>query len=80
MPKMKEKFGDKIGFCAGLEGIDITKPPSPPEYLEAVKKTVDIYAPGGGGYLNMFTPDQKLLWEACAENYCYSMELYDKLR
>ena len=78
MPLMKEKFGEKIGFCAGLEGVDITKPPAPAQYIEAVRKTVDIYAPGGGSYLNMFTPDQNLLWDACAENYCYSRELYDE--
>ena len=80
MPEMKEKYGDKIGFCAGLEGIDPAKPPEPREFIAAVRKTVDIYAPGGGSYLNMFTPEPKLLWEACAENYCYSMELYDDLR
>ena len=78
MPKMKEKYGDSIGFCAGLEGVDITKPAVPSEYIECVRKTIDIYAPGGGSYINMFTPDQKLLWDACAENYCYSRELYEE--
>ncbi|MDR0490528.1 MAG: hypothetical protein LBH28_04710 [Oscillospiraceae bacterium] len=80
MPEMKIKYGDRIGFCAGLEGIDITKSPQPEEYVSAARKTVDIYAPGGGSYLNVFTPDSRLLWEICAENYCYSMEIYDNLR
>ena len=79
MPLMKEKYGDKIGFCAGLEGIDISKPPVPGEFLSAVRKTIDIYAPGGGSYINMFAADPKLIWDACAENYCYSRELYDTL-
>ena len=80
MPKMKEEFGDKIGFCAGLEGIDLTKNITSAEYVSAVRKTVDIYAPGGGSYLMLFHPDPKLLWDGCAESYCHSMELYDESR
>lgn len=80
MPKMKEKYGDKIGFCAGLEGIDIAKPPVHDEYIAAVRRTDDIYAPGGGSYLNLFTGDAELLWDVCAENYSYSLELYDNAR
>ena len=77
MPKMKELYGDKIGFCAGLEGLDMSTPPTPEAFLDAVRKTNDIYAPGGGSYLMLFSGDEKLLWDACAENYCYSKELYD---
>ena len=77
-PKMKEKFGDRVGFCAFIEGIDMMAPPEHDEYLEAIRKTVDIYAPGGGSYLMMFTPDPELLWDSCAENYCHSRELYDR--
>jgi len=76
MPKMKELYGDKIGFCAMLEGIDMTKPPEPEEYMNAVRKTVDIYAPGGGSYLMMFTPDEELLWNACTESYYRSRKIY----
>jgi hypothetical protein len=76
MPKMKELYGDKIGFCAMLEGINPMVQPSHEEFIEAVRKTVDIYAPGGGSYLMMFTPDQQLLWDACAENYCRSREMF----
>jgi hypothetical protein len=80
MPKMKEKYGDKIGFCAGLEGLDLSKKPTREEFLDAVRKTVDIYAPGGGSYLMMFAGDGQTLWDACAENYCRSRELYDRSR
>jgi hypothetical protein len=80
MPLMKEKFGDRIGFCAMLEGVDPANPPSHDEYIEAVRKTVDIYAPGGGSYLMMFTPDPKLTWDSCVENYCRSREIFDKER
>ena len=80
MPKMKEKYGDKIGFCAGIEGIDFTAQPKPEEYFEALHKTIDIYAPDGGSYLMMFASDPKLLWDSCAESYCYSRELYDNSR
>ena len=76
-PKMKEKYGDQVGFCAFLEGFDPTKPVAPEQYLEFVKKTVDTYAPGAGSYISMFTPDEELLWNACAESYCRSREFYE---
>jgi len=77
VPKMKELYGDRIGFCAGLEGIDAAKPPTPEQFMAAVSRTVDIYAPGGGSYLMMFSPDEELLWDACSENYYRSMEYYE---
>lgn len=77
MPRMKALYGDQIGFCAGLEGIDPTLPPERGEFLDALRKTIDIYGPGGGSYLMMFAGDERLLWDACTENYCYSRELYD---
>ena len=76
-PAMKEKFGDRVGFCAFLEGIDVFQPFTNEEYLEAVKRTVDIYAPGGGSYINVFVPDEGLLFDACAESYYRSMEFYE---
>ena len=80
MPLMKEKYGDKIGFCSMLEGLNPSAPPTHDAFIEAVQKTVDIYAPGGGGYLMMFTADQEMAWDACAENYCRSREMYDNER
>ncbi|MCL2365463.1 MAG: hypothetical protein FWC75_00250 [Oscillospiraceae bacterium] len=76
-PKMKALYGDKIGFCAGPEGLDMTKPFTNEEYIGAIKRTVDIYGPGGGSYLMMFTPDEELFWDACAEGYYRSVELYE---
>lgn len=80
MPAMKEKYGDKIGFCSMLEGVNPAAPPAHDEYIAAVRKTIDIYAPGGGSYLMMFANDPQLVWDACAENYCHSRELFDKER
>jgi len=80
MPKMRELYGDKIGFCTMPTGIEMGKTYTNEEYLAAVRKTIDIYGPGGGSYLMMFTPDPELLWDVCSENYCYSRELYDSLR
>jgi hypothetical protein len=77
-PAMKEKYGDRIGFCCGLEGIDVFKPFTPEQYLEAVERTVDMYAPGGGSYLMIYSQDEKLLWDACAEAYYRSLEIYGK--
>ena len=79
MPKMKKRFGDKIGFCAWLEDIDPSKAAVNDEYIAAVQRTVDIYAPGGGSYLMMFTPNEQVLWNACVENYFYSKEIYSTL-
>ena len=76
-PALKERYGDKIGFCAGPEGLDLTKPFTDEQYLEAVKKTVDVYGPGGGSYHSMFTPNERLLWDACTEAYYRSVELYE---
>ena len=79
-PKIKELYGDKFGFCAMPEGLNPLKAPTREEYMEAIRKAVDIFAPGGGSYLMMFTPDEELLWDACAESYCRSREIYDKER
>ncbi|MCL2391550.1 MAG: hypothetical protein FWC66_02940 [Oscillospiraceae bacterium] len=76
-PKMKELYGDKIGFCAAPEGLDLTKPYTHEQYIDAVKRTIDIYSEGGGSYLSAFTPDEKLLWDACAEGYYRGLELYE---
>jgi len=78
MPKMKEKYGDKIGFSAGLEGIDIMSAYTPEEFLNAVRRTIDIYGPGGGSYMMMMANSPELLWDGCAEGFCYSRELYEK--
>ena len=71
-----------IKYWGGRTNIKrmIKKPPTPEEYMEAVGRTVDIYAPGGGSYLMMFNPDEELLWDACAENYYRSTEYYENVR
>jgi len=78
VPMMKEKYGDKIGFCTMPEGVDLTKPIVREEYVAAVGRTVDMYAPGGGCYLLMFNDDPKIVWDACSEAYCRSREIYDQ--
>jgi len=76
-PKMKEKYGSRIGFCVGPEGLDYTKPVTNEDFLDSIKNTVDVYAPGGGSYMMMFTPDEELCFDACAEIFCRSREIYE---
>ena len=80
VPLMRQKYGDKVGFCAMAEGIDLTQPFTGEEYVAAISRTVDIFAPGGGSYLFMFNPDPKIIWDACCEAYFRSREIYDNER
>ena len=75
MPEMKKQFGDSIGFCTWLEDINVLMTPTYDEYMESVKKTVDLYTPNGVGYLSMMISDQEALWDACTENYYRSRDI-----
>jgi hypothetical protein len=80
MPAMKAKYGDKIGYCAGVEGVDFGASLPREEYVQKVRESVDIYAPGGGSYISVFSMDPQTQWEASAELYCRSREIYDAER
>jgi hypothetical protein len=77
---MKQLYGDKIGYCAMVEGVEFGQNVPPEQYLEALRKSVDIYAPGGGSYMTTFSTDSALLWDSAAELFCYSREFYDNAR
>jgi hypothetical protein len=77
IPAMKQKYGDRIGFNAMLEGVVPGVPFPREELLQKVRETVDIYGKGGGCYLNLFDPDPERLWDTMAELYAYSREYYD---
>ena len=78
--KLKELAGTKIGFNAGIEGLDMTKPlPSKDELVKMIQKTVDTFASTGGFMASvMGVRDPELMWMAINEFYAYSREFYDK--
>ncbi|MCL2045017.1 MAG: hypothetical protein FWG88_01345 [Oscillospiraceae bacterium] len=78
VPKLKELYGDKIGVNAGgLEGVSMAAPLTNEQYLEALRKTVDIYAKGGGYITSTMRREPEELWDAIFELYCYSREYYE---
>jgi uroporphyrinogen-III decarboxylase len=81
IPVLKEKYGDKIGFCCHIEGIEEKAVVSKEERLEKLRRTIDIYGRWGGLYLLFGSPpDSETLWDMCYEAYCYSKEKYDDER
>jgi len=79
IPKMKELYGDRVGFNAMLEGYEFGKKYTEEQITELVHKNVDLYAKGGGYYPSVFESDPRLLWTLCAELYCYSREYYERV-
>lgn len=80
IPAMKNKYGDKIGFNIWLEGAEFGVKYTKEELTEKIHRTVDLYGPGGGAYINVMEPDHKLLWHMVSELYAYSREFYDGAR
>jgi hypothetical protein len=77
--KVKEEYGTKIGFGSGVEGFVMGGPlPTKDELIPMVRKTVDLYAPGGGFYASTFMlRDPELIWTASSEFYAYGREFYE---
>ena len=75
---VKEKYGDKLGFAAGIEGFEMGAPPPPKdELVRMIRNTVDLFGSKGGFYLFSFLNDPELAWNAATELYAYSREFYD---
>ena len=81
-PAIKAEYGDKFGFCGGIEGIDAASgEPSREALVDRVRYTVDALGKGGGLYIGMWpVRDPELLWHASNELYAYSSEMYAKER
>ncbi len=62
VPMLKEKYGDRIGFNTGLEGVDTRAP----------------LGFRCGFYTNIRNGSQEELWTAVHELFCYSREYYEK--
>ena len=79
VPMLKEKYGDRIGFnMYGLENPNNDPLPSGEELTALIRKTVDLYAAGGGFYASVMAPDPKTLWDGTYELFYYSREFYEK--
>ena len=77
--KVKENYGTKLGFGAGIEGYNFgAPPPSNDELVSMIRNTIDIFAPTGGFYFFSFFNDPEVVWTAANEVYAYSREFYDK--
>jgi len=83
-PAIKLQYGDKLGFCGGIEGFNVNSDDPPKdELIEMVRNTVDALGKGGGLYIGLGmgglkTPEA--LWYATNELYAYSSEMYAKER
>jgi hypothetical protein len=80
IPGMKQREGDKIGFCCFTEGIEMGQTVSTDELMSAIRKTVDLYGKRGGSYSFARGATEEENWAATFELYCYSREFYDKER
>ena len=56
IPMLKRKYGDKIGFCSPLEGLEPNAGVTREVWLEKVRQTIDLYGQGGGIYLMFGSP------------------------
>ncbi len=77
IPKMKELYGDKIGFNTGVEGLFPGDYVPLDKLLAMIRKTVDLYGKGGGFYTILFDRAPERIWAAISELYAYSREFYD---
>jgi hypothetical protein len=77
--KLKEKWGAKLGYGGGIEGLEIGGPdPAGDELIPLIHKTIDLHAPTGGFYMGVFLRDPELMWNAANEIYSYSREFYER--
>lgn len=71
MKKYKALYGDKLGFDF------VTRSVEHDAAIAAARDIVDNYAQGGGVFSTVFSGDERLLWDAIEELYCYSREYYE---
>ena len=79
IPALKRKYGDKIGFNAGIEGMSfgVDNDLSKEELIKLIRESVDLYGPNGGYLTSVSVGDPEKLWDSHAELYAYSREFYD---
>ncbi|MDR1589923.1 MAG: hypothetical protein LBS51_07000 [Oscillospiraceae bacterium] len=77
IPAAKARYGDRIGFNTGIEGLPPDHAPAAEELIKMVRNTVTLYGAGGGFYASVHSQDPKTRWEILAELYAYSREYYE---
>ncbi|NLO48490.1 MAG: hypothetical protein GX111_09265 [Clostridiales bacterium] len=78
VPAMKAKYGDKIGFNAGMEIPEWERSYTKEEMIRIIHNTVEIYGKHGGFFSSVFEMDSEKLWDYTWELYAYSREYYDR--
>lgn len=78
VPALKEKYGDKIGFNLGVEGVELGGTPPPLDvYLANIQKTIELYGKNGGFYTIVEHEDPASAWAVTQEMYLASREYYE---
>jgi hypothetical protein len=77
IPLMKQKYGDKIGFNTGIEGVPFGEPTETELLSSLVRDTVDMYAKGGGFFTSVMGQNPRQTWDLLAELNAYSREYYE---
>ena len=75
-PKYKALYGDRLGFNTGIEGLEPGKPYDREELAELIRRSVEIFGPGGGFLPAIRGSSPEFLWNAYTELYCAGRELY----
>ena len=76
-PKYKGLYGDRLGFNTGIEDMEPGRAYAPEELTALLRRSLDIFAPGGGFLPAVRAASPETIWNAAAEIYCYSRELYE---
>lgn len=80
IPAMKLKYGDRIGFNTGIEGMLPGVTHTKEDLIRMVRHTVDTYGKGGGFFASIYGGNQRTVWDLTTELYAYSREFYDAER
>ncbi len=75
-PAYKALYGDRLGFNTELEGLVTGKEYSLEEVAEIVRRSVGLFASGGGFLPLVRSASPERYWTIAAELFCSSRELY----
>ncbi|HSM24428.1 MAG TPA: uroporphyrinogen decarboxylase family protein, partial [Anaerolineaceae bacterium] len=74
--ELKAEFGSKLAFWGGMP-VELLIMGTPEEVRKAVRKTLEIAAPGGGF---IFGPSHSIAYGTKYENFMAMLEEFDSLR
>ena len=73
--RLKKEFGKYLTFCGGIDIQDLLPHKTPEKVTEEVRKTIEIYAPGGG---YIFGPSHNIQLDTPVENIVAMYEAAQK--